>query len=125
MEEGFGSLGESPYWVVSPVNFLRGDHFGISAISTKVEKVRSRNMKFPEVSLKSLLEVSLSFGLLKMIFLTDMAINEKLSEALKRLYTIVYPEDHLSRGGYLCFENICAEFARGKVLSRKVSIGGS
>ena len=33
-----------------------------------------------------------------------MAISEKLSGALKRLYTIVYREDHLSWGGYLYFK---------------------
>ena len=32
-----------------------------------------------------------------------MAINEKLPDALKRLYAIVYREDHFLRGGYLCF----------------------
>ena len=42
--------------------------------------------------------------------LTSMAINESLSGALKRHYTSVYHEDHLSWAGYLCFKNVCGEF---------------
>ena len=80
-------------------------------------------MKFHEVSLGGLSKVS--FDLLKNDLLTAIAINGKLSDALKRLYTIVYREDHLSWGDIFVSKNIRGKFRRGNVLSTKVSIGGS
>ena len=45
-----------------------------------------------------------NYNVLKMDLLTSMPINEKLPDALKRHYTLVYHEDHLPRSGYLCFK---------------------
>ena len=45
-----------------------------------------------------------SFGVLKNDLLTSMAINGKLSETLKHLYTIFYHEDHLSLGAISLFQ---------------------
>ena len=59
------------------------------------------------------------------LFLTSMAMNGKLSETIKRRYTIVYREDHLSWGNIFVSKNVCVEFRRGKRLPRKVSVGGS
>ena len=57
-----------------------------------------------------------SFGVLKNDLLTSTAINDKLPEALKHLYTIVYREDHLSwgGGGFFVSENVFGKFRRGK-----------
>ena len=45
--------------------------------------------------------------------LTCMAINESFTETLKRHYTLVYHEDHLSRNEYLCFKKrLCGIQAR-------------
>ena len=39
-----------------------------------------------------------------MDLLTCMSINGNLAETLKRHYKLIYREDHLMRGGYLCFK---------------------
>ena len=92
-----GSLGKSPFLGGLPGKFPLGGSFrnfgylGGSRESPISEFGIPRSVFAESIG-------GLSFGLLKNDLLTDMAINDKLSEKLKRLYTIVYREDHLSWG---------------------------
>ena len=54
-----------------------------------------------------------------MDLLTSMPINEKLSAALKRHYTLVYREDHLSWNEYLCFKKRPCEIQAMKCIIKK------
>ena len=68
----------------------------------------------------------LSFGLLENGLLASIGINRKLSETLKQFYTTVYRK---GKGRwdfeYLRFKNPYGKSRRGRLLSRKVSIGDS
>ena len=94
--------------------FFWEDLFGISVISTKVEKVRSSNVKFPGATSKSLLNVIL-LCVLGTDLLTSMGAHRNLSERLKKFYTLVYWKGQDSWDTeYLCFKNVCGEFKRGR-----------
>ena len=86
----------------------------MSGISTKDEKARRRSMEFPELSLEIVLEIL--FTTWGSNLLTSISVNGELSGVSKTYYTLVYREDHLSRGGYLCLKRDSGKYKRIDVL---------
>ena len=61
--------------------------------------------------------MNIKFNVLETDLLTSTPINGKFPEALKRHYTSVYHEGHLSWIGYLCFKKRdSAKYRRRNVL---------
>ena len=59
------------------------------------------------------------FNVLEANLLTSIQINDKLYEALKRHYTLVYHEDHLSWNEYLCFKKRLCEIQAMKCIIKE------